>query len=285
MGLTRQTIGNDLQGLGLKAGMRLIVHSSLRSFGFVEGGGQTVIDALQEVITPAGSLMMPSFNHGIIFEPGEPGIYDPLTSPTTNGQIAQLFWQRPGVFRTLNPTHAFACWGDKAADYTKNHHRTLTVGPDSPLGLLARDGGYGLLLGVGYEANTLHHVAEYLNNAACLGFRTRAYPVKLSGGRIVQGRTWTYRASSCPITDQIRYAALMNDSDQERVAMVGRSRATLFKLQDCLETVLELLQNGSGNSPPCRHCPIRPSMEFPTLASDWDRVNGELQPTSTALDY
>ena len=285
MSLTQKTIVNDLQRLGLRAGMRLMVHSSLRSFGHVEGGAQTVINALQEVITPAGSLMMPSFNHGTIFEPGEAGIYDPLTSPTTNGRIAQLFWQCPGVFRSLNPTHAIACWGDNAADYVKTHHRTLTVGPDSPLGLLARNGGYGLLMGVGYEANTLHHVAEYLNDAPCLGFRTRTYPVKLPGGRIVQGRTWSYRASDCPITDRTRYAGRIKGRGQEQVAIIGRSRVTLFNLQDCLETILELLQNGSGNFPPCNNCPIRPSTEFAAVTSDWDRAKGELLPTSSAYDY
>jgi len=285
MGITKQTIITHLQLLGLRAGMRLIVHSSLQSFGLVEGGAQTVINALQEVITPAGTLMMPSFNHGSIFETGESGIYDPLTSPTISGAIPQLFWQSPGVCRSLNPSHPFACWGKNARYYLENHHQTLTLGPNSPLGLLARDGGFGLFLGVSYEANTLHHVAEYLNDAPCLGFRTRVYPVKHADGRVVQGRTWTYRASSCPITDETRYAQQMKEWGLERVTTIGQSRVTFFKLQDCLDLIVELLQKGIDDLPPCHQCPIRPSTEGPAITSDWDRVKGQLLPTSEAWDY
>jgi aminoglycoside 3-N-acetyltransferase len=257
-----------------------MVHSSLRSFGRVEDGAQTVIDALQELVTPTGTLMMPSFNHGSVFEPGQTGVYDPLSSPTTNGAIPQLFWQSPGVSRSLNPTHAFACWGDDCWRYLKNHHRTLTLGPASPLGLLAHDGGYGLLLGVGYEANTLHHVAEYLNDAPCLGFRTRSLPVRLPDGRTVEGRSWSFRSAQCPITDATRYAQLMRDRDLQRTTLIGHSLITFFKLQACLDLILELLQQGIDDLPPCQQCPIRPNFKEPFTKSDWDRLTNTLLPTS-----
>ena len=50
------------------------------------------------------------------------------------------------------------------------------MGPESPLGFLMRDEGYGLLLGVGYQANTFHHVVEMSTGAPCLGMRTRSFP-------------------------------------------------------------------------------------------------------------
>jgi aminoglycoside 3-N-acetyltransferase len=285
MDVTKQNLIDGFRRLGLRPGMRLIVHASLRSFGRVEGGAQTVIVALQELITPAGTLMMPSFNHGSIFESGGSGVYDPLNSPTTNGAIPQLFWQSPDVFRSLNPTHAFACWGDHARQYLENHHRTLTLGPNSPLGLLARDGGYGLLLGVGYEANTLHHVAEYVNGAPCLGYRSRVYPVKLPDGGIVEGRTWSYRSAKCPINDTARYAQLMKDKGLERTTTIGNSLITLFKLQECQDLILELLKGGIDDSPPCHRCPIRPNFKEPYISSDWDPTTNSLLPTSVSWSY
>lgn len=285
MGVTKQDLINEFYLLGLRPGMRLMVHASLRSFGRVEGGAQTIVAALQELITPGGTLMMPSFNHGSLFEPGGSGVYDPLNSPTTNGAIPQLFWQSPDVFRSLNPTHAFACWGDRARQYLENHHRGLTLGPDCPLGLLARDGGYGVLLGVGYEANTLHHVAEYLNHAPCLGYRSRVFPVQLPGGRIVEGRTWSYRSAKCPINDTSRYAQIMKERGLEQTSVIGTSLITFFKLEACLDLILELLQKGIDDSPPCRQCPIRPKYEEPYAKSDWDHTRNELLATSTAWSY
>jgi len=110
---------------------------------------------------------------------GGPGYYHPGETPTTDGAIPDAFWRMPGVQRSLDPTHAFAAWGKDSLRYTRFHHRTLTMGPESPLGLLQRDGGYGLLLGVGYYANTFHHVVEMSTAAPCLGRRSEAYPVIL----------------------------------------------------------------------------------------------------------
>ena len=156
----RLQIVDGLRSLGVQPGAGVMVHSSLSSFGRVSGGAETVVDALMEVITPAGTLMMPSFNHGEPFGESGPGVYDPQTTPTTNGAIPDRFWRRPDVYRSLNPTHAFAAWGKQARRYTDFHHRTLTMGPESPLGLLLQDDGYGLLLGVDYRSNTFHHVVE-----------------------------------------------------------------------------------------------------------------------------
>jgi len=65
---TKRRIVDGLRELGITPGMRVMVHSSLKSFGPVEGGAQIVVDALMEVITPQGTLMMPSFNHGAPFK-------------------------------------------------------------------------------------------------------------------------------------------------------------------------------------------------------------------------
>ena len=108
--LTKAEIVAGLHQLGLKAGDGVMVHSSLKSFGRVAEGPKTVIAALMEVLTPAGTLMMPSFNHGAAFRADGPGYFDPAETPTTNGAIPNLFWQLPGVQRSLHPTHSFAVW-------------------------------------------------------------------------------------------------------------------------------------------------------------------------------
>ena len=209
---------NALKQFPQLEGARVMVHSSLSSFGYVEGGALTVIEALQAAITPHGTLMMPSFNHGAAFEPGAAGYYDPLETPTINGAIPDLFWRLPGIQRSLHPTHAFAAWGRDNSRYVQNHHRTLTMGPDSPLGLLCRDGGFALLLGVGYASNTFQHVVEVSTGAPCLGLRTQVYPVRLPGDRIVQARAWSWRQADCPLTDRSLYAGAMHSLGLQHTA-------------------------------------------------------------------
>ncbi len=283
--LNRSTLCAGLDALGVRAGMGLIVHSSLSSLGYVVGGAPTVIAALMDVLTPQGTLLMPSFNHGMPFKPGGPGCYDPLRTPTINGAIPDAFWRMPDVRRSLNPTHPFAAWGKNAERYVQNHHRTLTMGADSPLGLLLADDGYGLLLGVDYRANTFHHVVETLVKAPCLGRRSETYAIALPDGRQVMGRTWGWRNGSCPWTDQNRYALLMAVRGLYRQKRIGPCTATLFRLRDGLAVIESLLRQGNEEFPPCSACSIRPRQVAQTVLSDWDDEHHCLRPDSEAWTF
>ena len=46
--------------LGLKKGDVVMVHTSLKSMGYICGGAQTVIEALLEVVGNEGTIMMPT---------------------------------------------------------------------------------------------------------------------------------------------------------------------------------------------------------------------------------
>jgi len=281
--LTQAEIVAGLRQLGLQAGDSVMVHSSLKSFGLVADGPLTVIAALMEVLTNQGTILFPSFNHNAPFDAGGPGYYDPTETPTSNGVIPDAFWRIPGVQRSLDPTHPIAAWGKNSQRYTAFHHRTLTMGPESPLGLLWADDGYGLLLGVGYHSNTFHHMVETAMQAPCLGQRSEAYPVRLPGGRSVLGRTWGWRGGECPINDPAIYAQEMQDC--ERITLIGNCRATLFRLQDAYRIISRLLNEGKGDLPPCSACPIRPRHTPYTVPSDWDAGKGTLLPDSIAWSY
>ena len=69
--VTREDLKKGFLALGLTAGMKVMVHSSLKSFGYVEGGADAVIDVLMEILTPEGTLMMPSFNHEAPYNKGD----------------------------------------------------------------------------------------------------------------------------------------------------------------------------------------------------------------------
>ncbi len=283
--VTFADITSSLRQLGVSEGMGVVVHSSLSRFGYVQGGAQCVISALMDILTPQGTLLMPSFNHDTPFQPGGPGIYDPVQTPTSNGIIPETFWRLPQVYRSLDPTHPVAAWGKHAQRYTEHHHRTLTMGPESPLGMLGREGGYGLLLGIGFEANTYHHIVETSVGAPCLGRRTEAYPVRLPDGRDVLGRTWGWRNGECPFTDDGRYPAIMAERGLQCQAQIGHATATFFRLSDCFQVVAEILTEGMDGFPPCSGCPVRPRVVRQTVLSDWDEETQSPRTDSVAWGY
>ena len=58
--VTKEMLKNALTQLGVEKGMVLEVHSSLSSFGELEGGAETVINTLKEIVTEEGSIFMPA---------------------------------------------------------------------------------------------------------------------------------------------------------------------------------------------------------------------------------
>ena len=274
LGITSEDIRKGLEALGVRSGMRIMVHSSLKSFGWVEGGAHAAIHALMEAIGPQGTLLMPSFNHSAPFGADGPGFYDPRETPTSNGRIPDTFWRMPGVYRSLNPTHPYAAWGRDAERYTRHHHLTLTMGEDSPLGLLARDGGYQLNLGTTHATSTAKHLAETMRRVPCLGYRTEAYPVRLPDGRIVEHRTWGWRERNCPLNDSGKFIeAEMERLGLQKKGMVGSSVVTFFRLNDLLHAIWGILDNGYAGYPPCAACPIRPRKVATTCPSDPELSN------------
>ena len=59
--LTQKDIEAGLRELGLRRGDAVEVHSSLSSFGWVEGGATTVIEALMSVVGKEGALVMSAY--------------------------------------------------------------------------------------------------------------------------------------------------------------------------------------------------------------------------------
>jgi aminoglycoside N3'-acetyltransferase len=65
--VTKDDIKAGLLDLGLKRGDHAVVHSSLSSLGHVEGGAEAVIVALEEALTPDGTLVMATYSGGLIY--------------------------------------------------------------------------------------------------------------------------------------------------------------------------------------------------------------------------
>ncbi|WP_068773760.1 aminoglycoside N(3)-acetyltransferase [Paenibacillus sp. FJAT-26967] len=176
--LTQRVIAGELRMLGVQEGMTLLVHSSLSSLGWVNGGTQAVIAALQQVLGPTGTLMMPTHT-GDLSDPVNwcnPPVpeewwdtiretmpaYDPSATRTFGmGALPEAFRAYPGVHRSAHPQFSFAAYGPEAKRLTAGHELPYGLGEQSPLARLYELGGYVLLLGVDHDSNTSLHLAEY----------------------------------------------------------------------------------------------------------------------------
>ena len=150
----KEEIKEGLEALGVGPGDKLLVHSSLKMMGWVNGGANAVIDALLSLVTSSGTIMMPAFT----LPPVE--LFDIESTPTTLGAIAENFRKREDTVRSLHPTHSVTVWGKDSEKYTASHLDSTALGVGSPVHRLIEAQGDILLLGVGHWANSAIHVAE-----------------------------------------------------------------------------------------------------------------------------
>lgn len=155
--------------IGIQKGDVLALHSSLSSLGNVEGGADTVIEALQEVVTEKGTLLMPTHSGNLScymnvgYHPAKSGCKE------ITGIIPDTFWRKEGVLRSKHPSHSTAAWGNQAHWFLEHHSpATYAFEKNTPFHKVAMAGGKILLLGVKNTRNSSIHVSEYLADASYL---------------------------------------------------------------------------------------------------------------------
>jgi aminoglycoside 3-N-acetyltransferase len=176
--VTRDTVAAQLGTLGVKTGEILLVHSSLSSLGWVNGGAVAVVQGLLDALGPSGTLVVPT-QSAQLSDPAlwaRPPVpeewwdriratmppYDPLITPTRGvGVIPETVRTWPGALRSAHPHTSFAAVGPHAREITDGHAPDCRLGERSPLARLEKLGARVLLLGAGYDACTSFHLAEY----------------------------------------------------------------------------------------------------------------------------
>ncbi|MBQ7178749.1 MAG: AAC(3) family N-acetyltransferase [Victivallales bacterium] len=156
----KDDIKRGLAQLGIKSGDMIMVHSSLKSLGYIPGGAPTVIEALEETVGEEGILAMPALVSSA--DGGSRPPFNPATSPIEPwvGIIPETFRKLPGVLRSSHPTHSVCAWGKNAADFLASSDPADVFAKDGPWGKLFNNGGKIVFIGESIGGNTFLHACE-----------------------------------------------------------------------------------------------------------------------------
>jgi len=183
--MTRPELVRLLQALGV-AGNHVIVHTSLSSFGHLEGGARALCESLMEAVTEIGTVVMPAFTCRHTMTPATTApsgkrataFHSDLPIDPELGIVAEEFRRIPGVLRSNHPTHSFSAWGRQARDVLSTQRDNNPLGPLKKLNVVQ---GQLLLLGTTLAAASPIYLAEegqgapYLRRSTALRLNAAGY--------------------------------------------------------------------------------------------------------------
>jgi aminoglycoside 3-N-acetyltransferase len=223
---TRTTLADQLRSLGVQAGAPLMLHSSLRKVGPIVGGADALLDALVDVISPTGTLMM-------LLGADLSVPFDARTTPVDveeMGVLTEVFRQHPEVRVNDHAAARYGALGPASRALLEPIPLHDYHGSGSVLERFTDTGGMVLRLGANVNTVTLTHWAEY---RARLPDKRRA---KLRYWRADLGEQWI---ESLDDTNGIRdwsqgdyFPRIWLDflaAGHARTGIVGRTVAELFE--------------------------------------------------------
>ncbi len=235
--VTKKEFKDTLIKLGVKKGMTLEVHSSLGSFGKLEGGAKTVIDTLKEIITCEGSIFMPALRLSkelpLTEEDKRLGltvkikILPPEAERTAMGIIADTFKKMPGVF--CGPDFiATAGWGKHGEEAAKGG-----------LNYAIHNGGMALLLGVDiYKLTAMHYVEDCTPDEI-----KNAFASSEEVNKIYPPNEWFTECGHPPVKAWYTIQKMAYEKGLVKEAMIGSCKAMFFNIWDVVSIYEHELKN------------------------------------------
>jgi aminoglycoside 3-N-acetyltransferase len=159
--LTKNEIIKVLKDNGLKSDTNIMIHSSLKSIGEIEGRALGLIDTLKDYFKN-GLIMFPM--HTWSFINNDNDTLDLLDENSCVGVLPNIAY-RSGFIRSPHPTHSIIAYGKNANEYIKNDLNSSTpVNPNGCFGRLHEIDAKVLFIGCNLSKFTYIHSIEERHN-------------------------------------------------------------------------------------------------------------------------
>ena len=239
-GLTQEEIGQGLDRIGLGPGNVVLVHSAMRTFGHIQGGAETVVNAFLEVLGPSGTLVAPTFT--FVHEAEENPLIDPANDRSEMGIISETVRRHPRAIRSTGFRHSFAAIGPRAEVITRVDPALSAFDLRSSFGVMLALDTQIVLAGMTYHASTSHHFAEWF----CEVPYRRTIPldvrVRRPDGSIVRQAMLDYQPKPGDAgayydrhTDFNRLGRMLEERGAVGIAAIGNAAVRRFAMRDLID--------------------------------------------------
>ncbi|MDR3000303.1 MAG: AAC(3) family N-acetyltransferase [Fibromonadaceae bacterium] len=181
---TKQNLMDNMATMNIDPHGALLIHLSYKAIGETENRAETVLDAFVEYMKP-GLLVLPSHTWRNVNN--ENPVMDILHTPSCVGICTELFRRRPGIQRSLHPTHSVAALGKDAEEFIAGEEKMQTpCGKGGVYYKLWERNAQILLIGVNFSRSTFIHGVEEWDGAigSISEEKTELYVINRDGGRL-----------------------------------------------------------------------------------------------------
>lgn len=243
---TKDSLIQDLSNSGIKGKGSLLIHSSMKAVGEVDGGADTVLDAFTEYMKD-GLLLFPT--HSWSDKNLIDDIYDPITESSCVGILTNLFLKRDGVFRSLHPTHSVTAMGKRAKEYVLRDNEVITPCPRSGcFGGLYDEGAQILFLGAPLSKNTyIHSLEEMLKIPNRINQNPKKIKIKVDNENMKEIDFYGHYSTLGDVSEN--YVKLLEPMLKKGMASkieIGDAVSYLVEVRPMADWVLELLKKNPG---------------------------------------
>ncbi len=247
--INKEDIKFSLELMDIRKGDILLVHSALSSIGYVEGGADTVIDALLETVREEGTVAMSTLT----------GWFSPFNAENTAsavGKISEKFRLRKNAVRSLHPVHSVAAIGKYAHYITQDHDKCETgCGEGTPY-LKIRDlGGKVMLLGVDMDRNTVMHSLEEEIDALYLRTLDIPAPMYMEG---YENKKFTLKKFPPGHRDFMGLTPVLRKKEALIEGEIGKAAVKVMEVKKLFDIGLEILREDPVyficHNPNCNSC-------------------------------
>jgi aminoglycoside N3'-acetyltransferase len=148
-----------LRNIGISNGCLLHLKVSLKSIGAIEGGANTLIDALLEVVGQAGTIVANGFisSYNLPLSKSHAKIISTQLSPSYAGALANAMIAYPSMERSHHPIQKFVAIGAQAKELMEAH--SSESGAYDVLDVLIDKGALNLTIGDKLNIGGTAHVS------------------------------------------------------------------------------------------------------------------------------
>lgn len=238
---TKDQLKSQLQQMGLRSSDTVLIHTSYKAVGDVEGGIDAFLNAFCEYLSD-GLFIVPTHTWADVTA-AKP-IYDVNRSLPCIGAVPCVAAFRKDGVRSLHPTHSVWAHGNAAAAFVRGEEN---AGSPAPVGFvwdrLADCGAKILLIGVTHNRNTFIHSVD---ERAALPDRLSPEPwpvtiIDADGNRLQR----TMRNHRCSRTDDVsrfyvNFDKPLTETGAQTFGKLGNADVRIVDAAACRELVLRV---------------------------------------------